>query len=109
MPMTLYSPSLTSKPRKAVNALYRSPRDWGNSICLRKSMWLPRPQLTIAQQCCGCIVVVTGNSEDVHLALAVSRFQIDDVLRMVDPFGRTFFDLQGVRKQTNRQTEGQDK
>ena len=30
MPMTLYSPSLTSKPRKAVNALYSSPSECGN-------------------------------------------------------------------------------
>src|SRR5229473_3166311 len=153
--MTLYSPSLTSKPRNAVNALYRSPREWGNSICLRKSMRLPRPQpqvpvthsptpstvriaassngehrkalaawerwcsqnrtrslgipnsaeivlnasksllfrrsdqLAIAQQCCCRIVVIAGNSEDVHLALAASPFQIDDIMRMFNPFGRT--------------------
>src|SRR3989442_9917887 len=43
MPITLYSPSFTSNPKKAVKALYRSPRECGNSICLQSLISLPRP------------------------------------------------------------------
>src|ERR1035437_7609241 len=43
MPIPLYSPSFTSKPKKAVKALYSKPSEWGNSICLVKRISLPRP------------------------------------------------------------------
>src|SRR5450759_4957056 len=43
MPITLYSPSFTSKPRNAVKALYSSPIECGNSICFNKRTSLPRP------------------------------------------------------------------
>src|SRR5260370_27681 len=137
--MTLYSPSLTSKPRNAVNALYRSPREWGNSICLRKSMRLPRPQpqVPVTHSPTPSTVRIAASSKGEHrkaLAawerwcsqnrtrslgipnsaemvaptqrLAIIQFKIDDVLRMVDPLGRPFLDLQGVRKQTSPQAEG---
>src|SRR5690348_12253598 len=56
---------------------------WKAEIVLNasKSLLFGRSdQLAIAQQCCRRIVVIAGNSEDVHLALAVRPFQIDDIL-----------------------------
>src|SRR5271155_2894703 len=51
MPMTLYSPSFTSKPRKAVKALYNNPRECGNSMCFvrRISLPFPTPQVAVTQ------------------------------------------------------------
>ena len=45
--MSLYSPSLISKPQYAVKAEYRSPTEWGKRISLMTSILFPRPMAMV--------------------------------------------------------------
>ena len=65
-------------------------------------------QLPVAQQCRGCIVVIAGDSEDVHSRL-LSPGQIDRcrAFWMVQPLFGGAFDAQRVCKQPHRQPERQ--
>src|SRR6187401_1710014 len=48
MPMSLYSPSLISKPQYAVKAEYRSPSECGKRISLKISIFVSRPTPMVA-------------------------------------------------------------
>ena len=53
-------------------------------------------QLTVAQERRGGVVVIAGNSEDIHLALVSSPFQINGFPGMVKPIGGPLLDVQGI-------------
>ena len=68
MPITLYSPSLTSKPRNAVNAEYSSPSECGNIICFLMSTWLPlpTPQVPVTHSPTPSTVMIAASSNGEH-------------------------------------------
>jgi hypothetical protein len=50
-----------------------------------------RDQLTVAQECGGCIMVIAGNSKNIHLALVASPFEV--ILWMLEPSEGPLFDV----------------
>ena len=67
MPMTLYSPSLTSKPRKAVKALYSRPSECGKRIS-RSSERRPvaAPKVAVAHSPTPSTVRIAASSKGEH-------------------------------------------
>ena len=50
-------------------------------------------QLTIVQERGGGVVIVAGNSENIHLALVTSPSSVDGFLRMLEPICGSLLDI----------------
>jgi hypothetical protein len=66
-------------------------------------------KLAVAQDRSGSIVVITGNSKDVHQLLPVGPIDIVDFGGMLKPFRGAMLDAQRIGKKANHQAKGQDR
>jgi len=76
----------------------------------RKAFFFGRGnQLAVAQNRSGRIVVITGNSKNVHRLLPAGPVDVVDFGRMLNPICGAMLDTERIGKQADHQAKGQNR